>query len=131
PPVPARCRRPILAALVVLGLLPVGGCSRDPAGEPDPVLARIAAQIAGSEDPERVALLVGVGELAPGSDPGFASLHGCGNDVRRVAELLVERFDFAREDVVVLLDGEATHERVVRAFESVLLARARPGAELL
>lgn len=108
----------------------LGACSRGGPTGAEAALGRIIQQVAQRPAPPRAALLVGVGSLAPGSDPAFAPLPGAANDVRRLAELLIERFEFEPADVSLLLDEEATHERILRAFELALLRRARPEVEL-
>lgn len=135
PSVPLRSRSrarlwPALAAALAV-LSASCSCAKRAADGAEGALERVAAQIAKRPQTPRAALLVGVGELARGSDPGFAPLPGCVNDVERLAELLVEQYGFDPADVVVLRDAEATHEHVVRAFELALLGRARPGAEML
>jgi len=74
-----------------------------------------------------LALLVGIDAYPKGVPP----LRGCVADVRRAAELLSGRFGFEERDVLVLTDEEATHERIVRAFDEWLLARATPESEVL
>jgi hypothetical protein len=89
--------------------------------------ARLAEFVASSSaQPERAALLVGVGDYAAS---GLPDLAGCRNDVQRMSEVLEQRFGFRDQDVFVLLDREATHEHIVRAFEAVLLRRAGPATE--
>lgn len=130
-PSPGRALRCATLLALVGCLLPLGACSRGAPTDGQTALGRIAQQVAERPAPPRAALLVGVGAFAAGSDSAFAPLPGTANDVQRVAGLLIERFGFEPADVSVLLDGEATHERVLRAFELALLSRARAGAELL
>jgi hypothetical protein len=80
----------------------------------------------------RAALLVGIDHYAAGEE-GRAPprLSGAKNDVRRVRELLLSRFGFARDDVLVLEDEQATHAAIVAAFHDRLIARSGPETEAL
>ena len=68
----------------------------------------------------RKALCVGINDY-PGND---SDLRGCVNDARAWAELLVERFSFARGDVKLLLDGEATKANMVAGLKRLLAGAA-------
>ena len=59
----------------------------------------------------KLALLVGIDEYDAVQD-----LQGCVNDVLDVQDLLVSHFGFAKDDTLVLKDGEATHSNIVEAF---------------
>lgn len=97
-----------------------------------PVLLAAAVFLrAGAEPPAKVALLVGIDRYAPGTPATIPTLSGCVRDVHAVREVLVERFGFAAEDVVLLEDAGATHEAIVRAFHDGLIERAGPATEAL
>ena len=81
------------------------------------------------DGPPRLALLVGIDDYS--GSPAVPALGGCVNDVRRAREVLVGRFGFAAEDVLVLENEAATAEGVVRAFEQHLLRRAGPSTEVV
>ena len=59
-----------------------------------------------------------------------SDLKGCVNDANAWADLLVEHFDFARSDVAVLTDTEATKGRMLEGIEN-LLAGASSGDVLV
>jgi hypothetical protein len=69
-----------------------------------------------SEAPKRHALLIGINEYGGGR---ISSLKGCHNDVRLVRELLTNRFEFASDDIRVLLDGQATHTEIIREIAAL------------
>ena len=72
--------------------------------------------------PARRALCVGINDYPyEGND-----LKGCVNDAMAWASLLTGPFSFAKPDVKMLLDDQATKKNVVAALED-LLAGARPG----
>jgi len=72
------------------------------------------------------ALCVGINRYPqPGMD-----LQGCVNDAGNWATLLADRYDFARPDVSVLLDEQATHANIVAGLKS-LLAGATAGDVLV
>src|SRR5438552_993852 len=48
-------------------------------------------------------------------------IHAC-NDARAVANVLVERFSFPKENVELLLDADATRETILRKFLSYAVA---------
>lgn len=100
-----RCALAVLAAALAA---PLCGCRCSPA----------------TGKAERVALLVGVDRQA---DPGITPLPGAANDVELMADLLVDRFDFPRRDVLILTGAEATAEGIRRAFRQHLVERSRPG----
>jgi len=62
------------------------------------------------------AVCVGINDYPyDGSD-----LNGCVNDAEAWAELLVEHYDFARPDVSLITDAEATKARVLSALKELL-----------
>jgi hypothetical protein len=83
------------------------------------------------EEPEKLALLVGIDRYAPGTPATFPQLSGCVRDVELVRDLLVERFGFRKEDVLLLANEQATHEAIVRAFHDRLIERAGTATEAL
>lgn len=54
-----------------------------------------------------------------------SDLNGCVNDANAWADLLVEHFDFARPDVKVLLDAEATKANMVAGLQNLLVGAQR------
>lgn len=92
-----------------------------------PLLAALSVPAQEASAPRKLALLVGIDAY----QEGVPALRGCVEDVRRVQRLLVERMGFAEADVHVLLDAEATHEAIVRAFDTWLLRRATSETEVL
>ena len=71
----------------------------------------------------RHALLVAVWDY---EGTGHPSLEGPPNDVRLMQEILVERFGFEEDDIVVLRNAQATRTALEAAFAS-LAERVRPG----
>ncbi|MGB0564541.1 MAG: caspase family protein [Spirulinaceae cyanobacterium] len=69
----------------------------------------------------KLALLVGIDKY------DRAPLGGCVNDTLLQLNLLVHRFGFKREDVVLLWDEDATREGILTAFEDHLIKQAKPG----
>jgi len=67
------------------------------------------------------ALCVGINDYPyDGSD-----LNGCVNDAQAWAELLVAHYDFARPDVKLLLDSEATKANMLDGLKALLAGAAR------
>ena len=90
---------------------------------------RLRGTESGVPAPSRLALLVGVDQWV--GAPAARPLQGAVQDVERAAELFVDRFGFARDDVRVLADEQATHEAVVRAFREHLIGRAGGDTEVV
>ncbi|WP_072619247.1 caspase family protein [Spirulina major] len=69
----------------------------------------------------KLALIVGINDYAE------APLKGCVNDAILQQRLLVHRFGFHPDDVVMLLDADATRQSILDAFEEHLIKQAKPG----
>jgi hypothetical protein len=98
--------RPLLLALAVLGL---------------------ALGDAGAAT--RRAVLVGINQYT-GSEHGsgrWRDLRGSRNDVEALRSILVARHGFARDDVHVLLDADASREAILGALRRHLVEPAQPG----
>ncbi|MBL8862930.1 MAG: caspase family protein [Planctomycetes bacterium] len=76
---------------------------------------------------DKVALLVGIDRYP--ADAGLGELRGAVGDAQRLRTLLIGRFGFRDEDVVLLADEAATHEAIVRTFGAQLVDRAAPGTQ--
>jgi uncharacterized caspase-like protein len=63
--------------------------------------------------PRRFALLVGINRY---QHPDFGAANGAVNDVRLLQEALVTSCGFATEDIVALLDGQATRANIIDNF---------------
>lgn len=86
--------------------------------------------------PVRRALVVGIdtyepsdtrSSLAPRPGRGFRNLRGAAGDAQALAEVLIARFGFSRDDVVVLTDRAAGRAAILGEFERRLIAESRPG----
>lgn len=87
-------------------------------------IALLAATCAAASA-ERHALLIGIGKY-----PQLYDLAGPGNDVEALAEELVGNWGFAPENVIRLVDSEATKRAILDAFDR-LLAETEPGDHVL
>ena len=89
------------------------------------VLATFAPAARAADDPPRkFAVLIGVTALK--YTPSRA-LKGPANDIAHMRDLLVDRFAFAPGDIVVVEKQAATKAGMIRAIETELIAKARPG----
>ena len=79
--------------------------------------------------PDRRALLIGIGNYGSEEGSQWEKLYGPPNDVAMVRALLVERFGFRPEQVLVLTDAEATHAGIVNAFWQHLIQASGPTTE--
>ena len=72
------------------------------------------------EAPKKWALLVGINNYR-----NVTSLQGAHNDVAYMKDLLIEKFAFPENQIVILLDERATRGAILENFESQLIARVR------
>ena len=78
-----------------------------------------SAQAGDSHVPcRRFALLVGVQHYP--HLPAWQQLNGCRNDVEAIQRVLETRFGFLSENIVALLDEEATSERIRAAMRAIV-----------
>lgn len=75
--------------------------------------------------PKKLALLVGIN--AYDQTYAWPSLNGCTNDVRMQQELLIHRFGFNPQDILVITDQQATRQGIIDAFQNHLIAQASAG----
>lgn len=70
---------------------------------------------------DRVALLVGIGEY---KSSAITRLRGPVNDVARIKKVLVSKYGFREQNILVLTNQKATRKAVLDAFDKHLIARA-------
>jgi caspase domain-containing protein len=71
------------------------------------------------------ALLVGINNYKY-SDK-ISPLAGSLNDVEAMRQVLVGKFEFPSENILVLKDSQATHAAIINAIQTHLIAKAQPG----
>lgn len=83
------------------------------------------------------ALVIGIGDYTSAADGqaksggrAWRNLQGSVNDARAIADLFVNRFGMTCDNVLVLLDADATREQILAGFTDFLLPRAKDGARL-
>jgi len=74
--------------------------------------------------PNKYALLVGINNYR--SDK-ISPLAGSINDVEDMRQLLIGKFNFAPENILVLTDAQATHAAIINAIKSHLIAKVHAG----
>jgi|GEM_PF-7016374 len=87
------------------------------------------------------ALLIGINNYMPsqarahraGNDQParWSNLEGAVNDVRAMNRLLGQRFGMSSDDIVTLVDQQATRDAILQAVETELIEHAVPGKRLL
>lgn len=90
--------------------------------------ARRYGRVLAQETPRKRALLVGVNTYPNSSR--FTSLKGCTTDVQLQRELLVHRFGFHPDDILILSDDAQllpTRDNILTAFEEHLIKPCRAG----
>jgi hypothetical protein len=75
--------------------------------------------------PTKLAVLVGINDYKyPDRVP---PLEGSVNDVEDMLQVLTTKFEFPRENILVLKNAEATHAAIISAIRDHLIARAKRG----
>ncbi len=113
--------------LSVLGLIDQGHMGQ----------ARAYQQALAKPANRRLALLIGINNYPESvwqggsSDSKGAFLRGCETDVALQRMLLIHQFGFAPEDIVTLIDKEATQAGILKAIDQHLITQAQPGDSVL
>lgn len=81
-------------------------------------------QVLAQPTSRKLALLVGINQYRELGKK--SNLKGCLTDLELQRQLLVHRFDFHPDDIVVLKDKQATLKNIEAAFTSHLIEQARP-----
>ncbi len=106
--------------VAVQGLYPP--CVRTP---PQTAAAASPSPVVASNAPHKLALLVGINNYKY-SDK-ISALGGSLNDVHDMRQVLIGKFEFAPENILVLTDSQATHAAIINAIQTHLIAKAQPG----
>jgi len=80
-----------------------------------------------STAPNRYALIVGISDYQNFGDEAGGDLPGAAWDARRMRDVMVARYGFDANSVRLLLDGEATRERIRTELTDWLPTVAKPG----
>jgi len=75
--------------------------------------------------PKKLALLVGINNYK--YPDRVSPLEGSINDVEDMRQVLIGKFDFPPENILVLKDAQATHAAIIDAIRTQLIAKAQPG----
>ena len=75
--------------------------------------------------PNKYALLVGINDY--GHPESISPLAGSINDVEDMRQVLIGKFEFPPENILVLTGPQATHAAIIDAIKTHLIAKAQPG----
>jgi hypothetical protein len=75
--------------------------------------------------PAKLALLVGINDYK--YPESVSPLAGSLNDVEDMRQVLIGKFEFPPENILVLKDSQATHAGILDAIKTHLIAKAQPG----
>jgi len=75
--------------------------------------------------PRKLALLVGINTYK--YSDRISTLAGSLNDVEEMRQVLVGKFEFPPENILVLKDAQATHAGIISAIQNHLIGQAQPG----
>ena len=84
-----------------------------------------AGQGASARSPQKLALLVGINNYKYADR--ISPLAGSINDIEDMRQLLIGKFEFPPENIMVLTDSQATHAAIINAIQTHLIAKAQPG----
>ncbi|MBF2034490.1 MAG: caspase family protein [Leptolyngbyaceae cyanobacterium T60_A2020_046] len=94
-----------------------------------------AYQRALAQSNRRLALLIGIDQYPDavwgGAIARSTPLKGCATDVELQRQLLIHRFGVLPQDIVTVVNGQATQQRIVAAIQDHLIAQAQPGDAVL
>ncbi|MBO0349114.1 caspase family protein [Phormidium pseudopriestleyi FRX01] len=85
------------------------------------------AQVLAQDTPRKLALLIGINDYFQAK---ISPLRGCITDVELQRELLIHRFGFNPQDILMVTDNtpiKPTRAGLIEAVESHLIAQAKPG----
>lgn len=120
----------MLSALV-LCMFSCTGKTSSVAGEsaeqakPPQAAAQPTSPASATNAPRKLALLVGINHYKY-SDK-ISALAGSLNDVEEMRQVLVGKFEFPPENILVLADSQATHAGIISAIQTHLIAKSQPG----
>lgn len=78
-----------------------------------------------SAKPTKRALLVGINNYK--YPDRISPLAGSLNDVEDMRQVLIGKFEFAPENILILQDSQATHAELMSAIQTHLIAKSQPG----
>ena len=127
-----RQRQAMLLVAVLFLVACTGGTSRGSANTGNDNKPPDAGPASAAQSPQtspgtpaKLALLVGINNYKYSAN--ISSLAGSINDVEDMRRLLIGKFEFPPENIVVLTDSQATHAAIIDAIRTHLIAKARPG----
>ncbi len=126
-------RTHVVFLLAVLWLCAFGRPTDSVAGkavgsaQPNAVAGQPAPQSSSSSThtPTKLALLVGINDYQHPEQ--VSPLAGSLNDVEDMRQVLIGKFEFPPENILVLKDSQATHAGIIDAIRTHLIAKAQAG----
>ena len=113
-------------------MLAMFSCSRDKGREADtasdgamPTQAAAAPPQSPGGGAHKLALLVGINTYK--YSDRISALAGSLNDVEQMRQLLIGKFEFPPENILVLTNSQATHAGIINAIQTHLIAKAQAG----
>jgi uncharacterized caspase-like protein len=117
----------ILQTAIVISLLALG-CSLGHQARQESLQAAASTHHGGGSSPRKLALLVGINKYKHANpEKGFHNLAGCVNDVEKMRTLLVHGYGFHADEIMTLINEQATHSAITNRIHSFLAAQAHPG----
>ena len=121
------------SVLLLAFMLAVFSCTHDKGRDsetasdstmPPPQAAAAAPQSPGAGS-HKLALLVGINNYK--YSDRISALAGSLNDVEQMRQLLIGKFEFPPESILVLTNSQATHAGIINAIQTHLIAKAQAG----
>jgi uncharacterized caspase-like protein len=114
----------VVLAVAALGLFPYTFGTGHGLGKAEETATPQAAPPP-SGTPKKLALLVGINNYK--YSDRISPLAGSINDVEDMKQVLIGKFEFPPENILVLEDSQATHAAIINAIQTHLIANAQPG----
>jgi hypothetical protein len=90
-----------------------------------PAASSAPGPAAPAHGPTKLALLVGINNYK--YPDRVSPLAGSINDVQDMRQVLIGKFEFSPDNILVLEDSQATHAGIINAIQTHLIAKAQPG----
>lgn len=119
---PLTTTLPALLAMISFSTFCSKQSEFQPGGNPPAVAAAPQVYPEPTRPPAKWALLVGIDKYR--HSDRISSLSGCVNDVMDMKALLLGKYEFPEQNVLVLTNEQATHAGIVAALQNHLIAHA-------
>ncbi|HEY6291349.1 MAG TPA: caspase family protein [Terriglobia bacterium] len=115
----------VMALLLLFCTFETGSLAEKAGQPPIRPEAAVSHPAMAPDAPRKLALLVGINNYK--YRDRISPLAGSINDVEDMRQVLIGKFEFPPENILVLEDSQATHAAIIQAIQTHLIAKAQPG----